>query len=245
MPHSRWESRAVRMMLCAGAACVNLIACGLSHSQNLQVSPQVVGVHRVAGDVYMLDTDTTKFEGGNVAVLVGSEGLLLVDTNSASRTTAIVTALKKISGKPVRYVIDTHCHGDHTGGNAAFQREGATVIAQVNVRKRIEQDKCDKIEPGLPTITFDSELTLHFDGEEVTAIKLPTSHTDGDAIVYFKRANVVHTGDAFVSLNLPFHSKYAGGSILGLADALREIVRRVPEDAKVIPGHGPQASISD
>jgi cyclase len=224
---------------------LSLLSCGLSHAQNGEVASPVVGVHRVAGDVYMLDTDTRKFEGGNMAVLVGAEGLLLVDTNSGSHTSAIVAALKKLADRPVRYVINTHCHGDHTGGNAVFQRAGATVIAQSNVRKRLEQDKCDEIQKDLPTLTFDSELTLDFDGEEVTALKLPTSHTDGDAMVYFKHANVVHTGDVFVSINLPFRSKYAGGDILGLADALREIVRRVPEDAKVIPGHGPQASMGD
>lgn len=235
----------MRTVFGAVTATLILIGCGPSYSQDRAVTNPVVGVHRVAGDVYMLDTDTTKFEGGNVAVLVGGDGILLVDTNSGSRTSSIVAALRQLADKPVRYVMNTHCHGDHTGGNAVFQSAGATVIAHANVRTRIEQDKCDKIDQGPPTITFESELTIHFDGEEVTAVKLPTSHTDGDAMVYFKHANVVHTGDVFVSLNLPFRSKYAGGDILGLAGALREIVRRVPENAKVIPGHGPQASISD
>jgi cyclase len=197
-----------------------------------------VGVHRVAGNVYMLDTDTSKFEGGNVAVLTGKDGTLLVDSNSASRAEAIIAAVKGLSAEPVRYVINTHCHGDHTGGNAAFERLGATIIAHVNVRKRIEQNKCDPIELGAPTITFKSALTLYFDDEEVRVIKVPTSHTDGDSIVYFAKANVVHTGDVFVSLHLPFRSKYAGGDILGIAGALRAIVEQVPANARVIPATG-------
>jgi cyclase len=204
-----------------------------------------VGIHRVAGNVYMLDTDTRKFEGGNVALLTGKDGALLVDTNVASRSEPIIAAIKGLSVEPVRYVINTHCHGDHTGGNAAFARLGATIIAHVNVRKRLEQNKCDRIELGAPTITFKSALTLYFDDEEVRVIKVPTRHTDGDSIVYFAKANVVHTGDVFVSLHLPFRSKYAGGDILGLTDALRAIVEQVPADAQVIPGHGPLASVSD
>lgn len=219
--------------------------CGASFPQDQPHAAVTAGVHRVAGDVYMLDTDTTKFEGGNVAALIGSEGVLLVDTSSFSGIKAIDAALQQLSDKPVRYVINTHCHGDHWAGNAAFQAAGATVIAHTNVLKRLEQHKCDGVTHGLPTITFDTALTLRFDGEEVTAIKMPTSHTDGDAIVYFKKANVVHTGDVFVSLGLPFRSKYAGGDVLGLADALRQIVKLVPDDAKVIPGHGPLASMSD
>ncbi len=229
----------------AGIPILGLLYCGAGVSQDQSGPAPKAGVHRVAGDVYMLDSDTTKFAGGNVAALIGADGVLLVDTSSWSGIKVIVPALQQLSDKPVRYVINTHCHGDHWTGNAAFQNAGATIIAHANVLKRLEQKKCDGVTHGLPTITFDAALTVHFDGEEVTAFKVTTSHTDGDAVVYFKNANVVHTGDVFVSLGLPFRSKYAGGDVLGLADALREIVKRVPGDAKVIPGHGPLASIGD
>jgi glyoxylase-like metal-dependent hydrolase (beta-lactamase superfamily II) len=227
------------------AAAGSLFFCSAVLAQDQGRTGVVAGVHHVAGGVYMLDTDTTKFEGGNVAALLGDDGILLVDTSSFSGIKAIDAALNHLSDKPVRYVINTHCHGDHWAGNAAFQAAGATVIAQDNVLKRLEQKKCDGVTHGLPRITFATSLSLRFDGEEVTAIKVPTSHTDGDAIVYFKKANVVETGDVFVSIGLPFRSKYAGGDILGIADALREIVRRVPENAKVIPGHGPLSTIGD
>jgi len=235
----------MRMSWRYGVATLAFLFCCTSSAQDQPTVAVTAGVRRVAGDVYMLDTDTSKFEGGNVAALVGSEGVLLVDTSSDSGIKAIVAALDRLSAKPVRYVINTHCHGDHWAGNAAFQAAGATIIAHANVLKRLEQNKCDGTTHGLPTITFDTALTLRFDGEDVTAIKMPASHTDGDAIVYFKKANVVHTGDVVVSLGLPFRSKYAGGDVLGLTEALRQIVKRVPDDAKVIPGHGPLSSMSD
>jgi glyoxylase-like metal-dependent hydrolase (beta-lactamase superfamily II) len=231
--------------LCGCTVVLCLIECVTAWSQNQGDTSQTMDVNRVAGDVYMLDNGTSGFNGGNIAVLVGNNGLVLVDAQSGANKDATVEILRTLSDKPVRYVIDTHCHADHTGGNATFQREGATIVAHANVLERLEQKTCDEIDLGLPTITFDAKLTLHIDGEEVTAIALPTGHTDGDAIVYFKKANVVHTGDAFVSINVPFHSSYAGGNILGLADALREIAALVPDDAKIIPGHGPQASMSD
>jgi cyclase len=235
----------MRILWCSGFAILAIFHCGATFSQDQATAKVTAGVHHIAGDVYMLDTDTTKFEGSNVTALIGSDGVLLVDTSSWSGVKAITAAVSQLSDKPVRYVINTHCHGDHWTGNRAYQNAGATIIAHANVLKRLAQKKCDGVTHGLPAITFDTALTLYFDGEEVTAIKMPTSHTDGDAIVYFQKANVVATGDVFVSLGLPFRSKYAGGDALGLADALREIVKRVPDDAKVIPGHGPLSSIGD
>jgi cyclase len=235
----------MQTLFCGSAAVLCLIGSASSWAQNPDGSKQAMSFNRVAGNVYMLDNGTTDFGGGgNIAVLVGNDALVLVDAQSRANVDATVAALRRLSNRLIRYVIDTHCHGDHTGGNETFQREGAVVVAHINVLRRLERKKCDETS-GFPTITFDTELTLYVDGEEVRVFALPTGHTDGDAIVYFKKANVVHTGDAFVSINVPFHSSYAGGSILGLTDSLRKIVTLVPDDAKVIPGHGPQASISD
>lgn len=184
--------------------------------------------------------------GGNVAVLVGSDGLVLVDANMEPFHEAVLAALKPLSDKPVRYVIDTHCHGDHTWGNAAFRRDGATIIAHRKVRERLARNSgCAPAGTGLPTVTFETELTLYVDDEEVRITKLPAGHTDGDALVYFKKANVVETGDAFVSKGLPGADRSNGGTMVGIIDELHRITDLVPEDAKVIPGHGAQASISD
>jgi cyclase len=201
----------------------------------------------------MLDKGTSNSDGGsNIAVLVGRDGLVLVDAKVQPWHQMILTALKQLSDKPVRYVIDTHCHGDHTSGNAAFQREGATVIAHRNVRERLAAPSRCSPRPGtgLPTVTFDSEMTLYIDDEEIRIIKLPAGHTDGDAMIYFKKANVVETGDAFIGVgfvasSLPGSSSTEGGNMVGVIDALRKIVKLIPEGAKVIPGHGAQASMND
>lgn len=242
----------MRIQLAVLIAVFSLFGCD-AHSQGRDVPKGEFSVHRVAGNVYMLDRGTSDSDGGaNLAVLVGSEALVLVDAKGEPWHQMVLAALKRLSDKPVRYVIDTHCHGDHTWGNAAFQRDGATVIAHRNVRERLATNSDCGPRPGsgLPTITFEDKLTLHVDDEEVEIIKLPAGHTDGDAMVYFKRANVVATGDAFigrgfVSSSLPGPAKTDGGNMLGVIDTLRTILERIPAGAKVIPGHGAEASMSD
>ena len=233
----------MRMPRIAHVAILGLMACQAANAQDQTAPKREFTVHRVAGNVYMLDGAG----GGNVTVLVGSDSVVLVDAHMDPQHQRVLAALKQVSDKPVRYVIDTHCHGDHTWGNAAFQREGATVIAHRNVRERLATESNCGPRPGtgLPTVTFDSELTLYVDDEEIRIIKLPSGHTDGDAMVYFKKANVVATGDAFVSNGLGGASKAQDGTMTGLVDELRKIVSLVPEDAKVIPGHGAQASLND
>jgi cyclase len=239
----------MRTALAALIAILRLVGGDASYSQERNKPKGEFGVHRVAGNVYMLDRGTSDSDGGaNIAVLVGGDGLVLVDAKEEPWHQMVLAALKQISDKPVRYVIDTHCHGDHTSGNAAFQREGATVIAHRSVRDRLAapQSYCSpRPGTGLPTMTFDSELTLYIDDEEIRIIKLPAGHTDGDAMVYFKKANVLETGDAFVSSSLPGSSRTEGGTMVGVVDELRKIVELIPADAKVVPGHGAQASMSD
>src|ERR1700722_9424443 len=243
----------MRTALVALISILTLIGSDAAYSQERNKPKGEFGVHRVAGNVYMLDKGTSDSDGGaNIAVLAGSDGLVLVDAKVQPWHQMVLAAQKKIFDKPVKYVIDTHCHGDHTSGNAAFQREGATIIAHRNVRERLEaQSDCGPPPgTGLPTVTFDSELTLYFDNEEVQIIKLPVGHTDGDALVYFKKANVIETGDAFigagfVASTLPGPSRQDDGNMLGVIDALRKIVELIPADAKVIPGHGAQSSMSD
>jgi cyclase len=233
----------MRKHVVIGVALLGSIAGSTAESQNSPAQP--LNVHRVAANVYMIDNGTSDASGGgNIAVLVGNDGLLLVDAQGWDDPAPVLTALRTISDKPVSYVIDTHCHTDHTAGNAAFQRAGATIVAHANVRRRLDAKKCDN-QVAPPTLTFDSRLTLHFDDEEVRVIALPTGHTDGDAIVYFKSANVAATGDAFVSSNLPAYSKYAGGDMLGVNVQLRRIVALLPGDVKIIPGHGPESVMRD
>lgn len=238
----------MRVLPIVAIAILSLLAYAAADSQPRNGPKGEFRVHRVAGDVYMFDKGTSDSNGGaNIAVLVGDDGLVLVDAKEDPWHQMVVAALKPLSDKAVRYVINTHCHGDHTSGNAAFQREGAMVIAHRNVRARLAGKSYCGPSPGtnLPTVTFDREMTLYLDGEEIRIIKLPNGHTDGDAMVYFRKANVVETGDAFVSSSLPGPSRTEGGSMAGVIEELRKILELIPGDAKVVPGHGPQASMSD
>jgi cyclase len=203
-------------------------------------SSNIFHAYQVAGNVFLLNKGTLESPGdGSVAALVGNDGVLLV--NATNEEGSVLAALKTITDKPVRYVIHTGCD---TAGSAAFARDGATIVAHENVRRRLEAKKC--YSGGvLPTLTFDNELTLHLDDEDVRIIALPVGHTDGDVIVYFRRANVAVTGDVFSSTFLPFYSKYAGGNALGVNEQLHKYLALLPDDVKIIPGHGTRASLSD
>ncbi|HEV2703664.1 MAG TPA: MBL fold metallo-hydrolase [Steroidobacteraceae bacterium] len=222
-----------------------LVCCGAAFAQQVATPAREISVHRVAGNVYLLRCDGGC--GANVVALVGSDGLVLVDAAEESVHQKMVAALRQLSDKPVRYVIDTHCHGDHTGGNASFLREGATVIAHRNVRARLAAKSTCGPPPGtgLPTITFDSAMTLYTDDEEIQITKLPTGHTDGDIVVYFKKANVLETGDAFFSNGFGGSDHSNNGTTIGVIDELRTILSLVPADAKIVPGHGTVAAIGD
>lgn len=200
----------------------------------------------VAGSVWML-----KGAGGNIAATVGDDGIAIVDDQFAPLAPKIRAALAAFSTKPVRFVVNTHWHSDHTGGNASFA-DTATIIASANVRKRLASGgdvRGKRVEPSpaaaLPVVTFEQGLTLHFNGEEVRAIALRPGHTDGDTAVWFVKSNVVHLGDDFVTYGFPFVDVDSGGSVRGMIGALDELVARIPKDAKVIPGHGTLSNLDD
>jgi len=179
-----------------------------------------------------------------------------VDDQFAPLADKIKAALKGITDKPVRFVINTHYHGDHTGGNAIFQ-QNAHIIAQDNVRKRMQQGGTAgnmggvkmEVKPAareaLPIITFDHDVTVHLNGEDIRALHFPSGHTDGDSVIFFSKSNVVHMGDDFVTYGFPFVDLAAGGSVQGMIGALEKIIPELPSDVKVIPGHGPVSNLDD
>jgi cyclase len=184
-----------------------------------------------------------------VLVSVGDDGIVLVDTCVPEDADNLLTALKTLSPRPLRFVINTHVHSDHTGCNASFQRL-APVIAHENVRAWLAKGNevtGDKPSPpeALPAITFDSEMTLHLNGEDIRLLKLPPGHTDGDVAVFFKNANVVATGDDFIAPAASFGDRHYGGGMLKLIEALEFLLPQIPEDAKVVPGHGKVSSRAD
>ncbi len=201
---------------------------------------------KVAGSVYMLEG-----AGGNIGVSVGEDGIVIVDDQFAPLATRIKEALKGITDKPLKFVLNTHFHGDHTGGNAEFSND-ATIIAHENVRKRLEQGTTvlgGEIKPAaketLPIITFNDRATVHLNGEDIRAIHFPNGHTDGDSVIFFPKSKVVHMGDDFVTYGFPFVDVHNGGSVSGMIAGCEQVLNMTPADVKIIPGHGPISSAAD
>ena len=194
--------------------------------------------------------------GGNIGASVGEDGIVIVDDQYAPLADRIQAALKGITALPVRFIINTHYHEDHTGGNAYFQKQ-APIIAHDNVRKRLESggvagnggsvhfDAKPAPKEALPIITFDHDVTVHLNGEDIRALYFPAGHTDGDSVIFFPKSNVVHMGDDFVTYGFPFIDVDSGGSIDGMIDGVEKVIAQVPADVKIIPGHGPISGVTD
>lgn len=201
---------------------------------------------QVAGPIYMLEGS-----GGNIGASVGPDGILIVDDQFAPLADKIRAALKQLGEGKLQFVLNTHWHGDHTGGNAEFGRE-AHIIAHDNVRQRLQtrQEVLGRVvEPSpkeaLPVITFEESLSLHFNGEHIRAIHYPHGHTDGDSVIYFTGSNVVHMGDLFFSGKFPFVDLGSGGDVEGYTRNVASIMSKLPPDVKIIPGHGPLSTLDD
>jgi cyclase len=234
------------------AAMLTVASIGLAQQEDF--SKVEIKVTKVSGNIYMLEG-----AGGNIAASVGDDGIVIVDDQFAPLAEKIQTALKNlgITNKPVRFVINTHYHGDHTGGNVPFATSGSTVIAQDNVRKRLESggtagnggslkmNNPPAAKEALPVITFDHDVTVHLNGEDIRALHFPAGHTDGDAIIFFPKNNVVHMGDDFVRYGFPFIDVASGGSVQGMIAAMEKVSKELPPDVKVIPGHGALSNLDD
>ena len=198
---------------------------------------QIKATH-VAKNIYMLEG-----AGGNIGVSVGPDGILIVDDQFAPLAEKISSALKELNPGKLKFVLNTHYHGDHTGGNGFFGRE-AHIIAHTNVRKQLGAER-NPDKPGLPIITFDDSLHLRFNGEDIELVHVPPAHTDSDSVVYFTGANVIHFGDTFFSGRFPNIDLGGGGDVRGYIRNVEQAIRKVPEDAKLIPGHGPLSTIKE
>jgi len=196
---------------------------------------------KVAGNVYMLQG-----AGGNIGVSVGPDGILIVDDQYAPLADKIKAALKKLGDGKLKFILNTHYHGDHTGSNPIFGQD-APIISQTNARKRLTAEQTSKffgwkfppmVKEGLPVITFDQSVSVFFNGEEIKVIHFPHGHTDGDSVVFFTGSNVVHMGDDFFQGRFPVVDLENGGDVEGMAKNVGEIISKLPADVKIIPGHG-------
>jgi len=190
-----------------------------------------ITVQAAAGNVYMLQGP-----GGNIGVLATDKGLLLVDDKFAPLAEKIEAAMKGIEDKELKYVINTHFHGDHTGSNKFFSHK-APIFAHENVRNRLS-NKTDHDAESLPVVTYKDGITIYLDNEEVQLTHLPKGHTDGDTYVYFKKANVLHTGDLFFEVGFPYVDLKSGGSVKGYLAGVKHMLKNTPDDVVIIPGHG-------
>ncbi|HEX8472472.1 MAG TPA: MBL fold metallo-hydrolase [Pyrinomonadaceae bacterium] len=237
-----------RLAFVVQLVCVLLVGANVVSAQQ-DWSKVEIKATRVAGSVYMLEG-----AGGNIGVTVGDDGILIVDDQYAPLADKIRAALKNIGeGKHLRFVLNTHWHGDHTGSNAQFGRE-ASIIAHTNVRKRLSTEQRLSLfnetvpaspKEALPIITFDESLSVHFNGEEIRAVHFPHSHTDGDSVIFFTGSNVVHMGDNFFAGKFPFVDLDSGGSVEGMTRNVADIISKLPAGVKIIPGHGPLSTVED
>lgn len=203
----------------------------------------------VSGSIYML-----MGEGGNIGVSVGEDGVFIIDDQFAPLTEKIKAAIAEIADRPVQFVINTHYHYDHTDGNENFGGEGAIIVAHENARARMTTDQVLEAfdyaqeaysSEGLPKITFTEAMRFHYNGQTIDVFHIPGAHTDGDAVIWFREANVVHTGDVFVRYFPPFIDQPAGGSIDGIIAAAERLAEMADDETRFIPGHGEMGSRQD
>ena len=219
-----------------------ILAASASAQAPVDDSKTVVKTNKITDNFYTVDG-----RGGTIGVLVGPQGTFMVDTQFAPLTDRIVAAIKQISPNPIRFVVNTHVHPDHTGGNANMGKLGATIFARDELRDRLMhpasgangQPGTPAAEAALPVITYENKITFHMNDETVDLIPIRKAHTDGDTMVYFHNADIVMTGDFFRSVGYPNIDRVNGGSLNGMLAGLAQVVALAGPNTKIIPGHGP------
>jgi cyclase len=204
---------------------------------------------QVAENLYFL-----KGSGGNIGVFIGKEGTLMIDDQFAPLSNKINGAIKTLSPNDIRFLINTHLHGDHSGGNENFKKMGVTIVAHDLVRERMSKEKVDKTtnkvtpprdEEAWPVITFSDKLNFYLNQEDIELLHVTPAHTDGDVVVHFKKADVYHMGDMFVTYGYPYIDYSSGGSINGFISSLDKFLAMMDDNSKIIPGHGELSTKAD
>ena len=214
-----------------------LLLLPLSTTTCAQNSEVVIKTTQLAEHIYMLEG-----QGGNIGISAGEDGVLMIDSQFARLTPQILEAIKALSDKPIKFLANTHHHGDHTGGNTNIAKQNTTIIAHDNVRTRLLENKDSE---ALPVITYHDKLNLYINGEQVVVMHFNNAHTDGDSMLYFTESNVLHTGDIFFAQRYPYIDLNSGGSVNGYIDAVKSALILIDDDTKIIPGHGSPSSKED
>jgi glyoxylase-like metal-dependent hydrolase (beta-lactamase superfamily II) len=232
--------KSVRLILSVGALALSV---SLAYAQGPPDFSKVeIKANKVTDKFYTLDG-----QGGTIGVLVGPDGVFMVDTQFAPLSEKIAAAVKQLTPQPIKFIVNTHVHGDHTGGDANFGKMGATIISREELRYRLAypnpqangQPGTPMSAVGLPKQTYRDKLTLHMNGEEIQLIAIPRAHTDGDTMVYFPGLDIIMTGDFYRAVQYPNVDRANGGSLQGLIDGLGEVIGHAGPNTKIIPGHGP------
>jgi cyclase len=216
-----------------------LFSAGSAISQDRWADAKITS-QPVSGSVHMLEG-----MGGNIGISAGPEGILIIDDQFAPLAEKIAAAIGDIAQTPMKYVVNTHYHGDHTGSNAYFTEiKGSTIFAHDNVRKRLA-NKEDHTHSELPVVTYQQGITFHFNGDTIKVMHMPAGHTDSDSVVWFEDANVLHPGDLFFEGRFPFIDLDGGGTVAGYITNVTKLIGMLKEDTKIIPGHGSLATKAD
>ena len=209
----------------------------------------VIKTNKITDNIFMLEGS-----GGNIGVFIGEDGVFMIDDQYAPLSDKIKKAIGELSSKDVKYLINTHWHGDHAGGNENFGKDGATIVAHENVLERLSTDQHSKAfnrttpaspKVAWPTITFEENMSIHMNGQKVMLMHVHNAHTDGDTFVWFPESNVLHMGDCFFKGRFPYIDLGSGGSVQGAMRAIEAAMMITDADTKIIPGHGTMADKSD
>ena len=228
-------------------AAIAALAAGLSVSsvraQNIDFKSIQIETVKLSDGLYVFMAGPAQ---GNIIASVGNDGIFLIDSMYAPMHPKIIDAIRKISNQPIRYLVNTHLHGDHTAGNEAMAKLGAVIISHENMRKRMAEQKNAPPAAALPVLTYTDSLTLHFNGEEIYIYHPQPAHTDGDSIIYFRHANVMHVGDVPSSLRYPNIGVNEGGTVDGMIAAAQQVMKIANPQTKIIPGHlGPVVGFAE
>ncbi len=238
-----------RMIPIFAASALLASVCGSALAQGQDFSDVEIKPVKVTESIYML-----RGAGGNIGLAVGNDGVFMIDDQYAPLTEKILAAIKDITDKPVEFLINTHWHGDHVGGNENINGEGAILVAHENVRVRMSTEQFMKAfdrtvppspEAALPEITFTDSMTFHFNGGDIHVFHVKNAHTDGDAIIHFRNDNVIHMGDTFFNGMYPFIDVSSGGRIRGMINTAEHVLKIANDETKIIPGHGPLSNVAE